>query len=100
MGLRGPGAQADVTPAALTPAPMPADPGLAQAYDAPVAPPVQQAAAPLPLQFDPTLENTVQAQGGNNELEPIVQRLMRRLGMLSLIRNQANEKMIDPYSQG
>lgn len=57
----------------------------------------QQAQAPQPaspFQFNPALEQ--QAAPANIPMNPIVQQLVQHLGLLNMIRNQSNEKMIDP----
>jgi hypothetical protein len=82
----GPG----VTNAPLMQAPTAAPaPGLDEAYDAPITP--MQQSQPMPMQYDPQLEQ--QAEGMNNELEPIVQQIMQRLGMMGIIRNRSNTTM-------
>ena len=70
-------------------------PGLSQAYGQAAPAPMQQNQAPL---FNQDLEN--QAQGGNIEMEPIVQQIMKHLGLMSAIRNRSNQMMIDPTTQG
>lgn len=94
MSFRGP-QEAMASP--MSQAPMGA-PGLDQAYTQPMAPSMQQAQEPSPIQYNPMLEQ--QAQGMNNQLEPIVQQIMKHLGMMGMIRNRSNQTMVDPYSQG
>lgn len=79
-------------------APMMNAPGLDQAYAQSPSPAMQQNQMPMPLQFNPQLE--AQAQGSNNDVTPIVQQIMKHLGMMGMIRNRSNQQMIDPQNQG
>lgn len=91
MSLRGSGGDASSAP--MQAAPTGQMPGLSQAYGQSGAPSMQQ--NPLSqFQFDPQLEGQVGAQGGNNQLEPIVQQIMQRLGVMNMIRNRSNQSMI------
>jgi hypothetical protein len=80
--------------AASLSAPVPQAPGLEQAYSQPMAPAMQQAPTQSPMRFDQNLENQVAGQGGNNAPEPIIQALMKHLGMMSMIRNRSNQQMV------
>lgn len=90
MSMRGGGGQ-DVSNAGMQPAPQSNTPGLDQAYSQPMAPAMQQSQGQSPFQFNPGLEQ--QAQGMNNQLEPIVQQIMQRLGLMNMIRNRSNQTM-------
>ncbi len=89
MAIRGQGDQPAAAPQQAAPSAV--QPGLAQAYGQPGAGTPQ--ATPSPFQFNQGLEQQAQAGGGQTELEPIIQALMKHLGMMNVIRNQANQAM-------
>lgn len=90
MNLRGQGT--DATSAPMQAAPSAQVPGLSDAYAQSPTAALQQQNTPS-FQFDPQLENQVNAQGGNNQLEPIIQQIMQRLGVMNMIRNRSNQTM-------
>ena len=83
-------AQPEVVPA--MPAPSAVAPGMEAAYMQ--APPATLAPATQPFQLNQGLEEQVAAEGGNIAPEPLVQAIMKRMGILSMVRNRANENMI------
>ncbi len=99
--MRGQGGQ-DVSGAPQASAPMQSAPGLDQAYDG--TPPAAIQSQPSPFQFNSALENQNQQMnqklGQDLPVHPIIQQLMQRLGMLSLLRNRANQEIADPLTQG
>ena len=86
--LRGQPSQG-VNPAPQMAAPIAPTPGLDQAYSAPTG----ITGSSSPFQLNQGLENQVNQAGGNNQLEPLLQQIMQRLGMMSMIRNRSNEIM-------
>ena len=82
----------DLSQSPMQSAPMPSAPGLDQAYSQPPMAAAQQQTNPMPMQFDPMLEQ--QAQGMNNQLEPIVQQIMQHLGLMGMVRNRSNQSML------
>lgn len=91
--MRGqtPGGAEDAMAAPQMQAPMPQTPGLDQAYGQPMQ---GQAGGQSPFQLNQALEQ--QAQGQNSQLNPLMQQIMQRFGILSMLRNRGNQQMVDP----
>lgn len=53
-----------------------------------------QAATPPPMQYDPAIEAA--AMPNQIPMHPMIAALVKKLGLLGMIRNRANESVIDP----
>lgn len=51
-----------------------------------------------PFQLNQGLET--QAAGQNSPLDPIMQQIMQKFGLLNMLRNRSNQQMVDPGMPG
>lgn len=66
----------------------------AQGGQMPMQQPPMAQGQPNSFQFNPGLEQ--QAQGSNNEMHPMIQAMMQKMGLLSMLRNRSNQNVVDP----
>ncbi len=74
-------------------APSAVAPGADLAYGQPPSPPIPPQVQNMPFKLDQPLEEKMVGQGAQNEMDPILQQILKRLGMLNVIRNQSNQTM-------
>jgi len=67
-----------------------AQPGLSQAYDAPM-PGVQN--QQMPMMFNQGLDQTTTSQGQNFPMHPVIQKMVQNGALMGFLRNRANDQM-------